>query len=265
MNINFGGFGVPYFHTSEMEGQFSFLALIIFCAAFCSLQAAHTRNSSPGEGPARQTCGTNNLNFYCPLNGMCEPRNQRCTGTSICIDETGEEEGCFESSIPDKYYIQLGHSELGFSGSKQYRLEHQFIAYRGLTYEFGNSYGVQILDTIDPEYKYRNGEYLFDTAGSSYCTWEDATQFSSKWDTNYGLLTNNCQHFTIMMQIFLLNSTCNKPPSSRRQDDIGDYIDQLLSHYSVLQCYNNNSAFPTVTASMLTTILIIGIAFLLQI
>ncbi len=100
-----------------MASQFSVLALIFFCAAFSSLQAARTRTSS-GAGTAPQTCGTNNINFYCPIDRMCKPRNQRCTGTNICVDETAIEEGCFEySSTPDKYSVRLAHAKLGSFGS----------------------------------------------------------------------------------------------------------------------------------------------------
>ncbi len=255
-----------------MANQCSFLALIIFfCAAFSSLQAARTRSSSSGTGTAPQTCGTNNVNFYCPVDGMCKPRNQRCTEVNICVDETGMEEGCFKSSTRDKYLVQMGHANLGSFGSKQFSLEHQFITYRGFTYEFG-TYGVQILDTIDPMYKYSNGQGLnsngVETVGSSYCTWEDATRFANGWDTRYVLLRRNCQHFSIAMKTYLFDErSCNQPPSRRqkRQDDLEQYIDQLLSNCSVVCCDNNNSAFPTAAASVLTTILIIGIVFLLQI
>ena len=194
-------------------------------------------------------------------------------GTNICIGRSGIEEGCFVSPTPDKYFVRLGHAKLGLSWSKSaHDLEHRFIAYRGLTYEFGSSYGVQILDTIDPMYKYRNGQELnsdgIQTVGSSYCTWDNATQFANGWDTKYSLLFTNCQHFTIAMRKFLSESPCNQPPSLRRQkrqDNLGDYIDQLLSNCSVVCCDNSNSAFPTAAASVLTTISITGIAFLLKI
>ena len=139
-------------------------------------------SSSSRAGVAPQTCGTDNTNFYCPYDGMCKPRSQRCTpGSRICDNPANTmEEGCLsDTSPPGEYIIKLGHAELGLSGSrKRIILEHRFITFRGFTYEFGSSYGVQILDITDPMYKYINGQGLnsngIETLGSSYCTWEDA-------------------------------------------------------------------------------------------
>ena len=69
-------------------------------------------------------------------------------------------DGWYETSVAGLYNIQLGHAELGFSGSKQYALEHQFILYHGFVHEFGKSYGVQILDIVDCQYSYYIGMYV---------------------------------------------------------------------------------------------------------
>ena len=163
-------------------------------------------SNSSGAGIANQTCGTNNTNFYCPVDKLCKPRSQRCTHANVCNNPTtNTEDGCYETSVSGLYNIQLGHAKLRFSGSKQYALEHQFIVYRGFTYKFGKSYKVQILDTADPIYKYHNSMHLnrkgIEVVGSGYCKCEDATSFANGWHKRYKLLKNNCQDFAIIVKI----------------------------------------------------------------
>ena len=72
-----------------------------------------------------QTCGTDNTNYYCPVDKLCKPRSQRCTHANVCNNpDTNTEDGCYETSISGLYNVQLGHAKLGFSGSKQYSLKH---------------------------------------------------------------------------------------------------------------------------------------------
>ena len=78
---------------------------------------------------------------------------------------------------------------------------------------------VQILDTADPLYKYKDGKNLKkrrknpSKVGTSYCTWEDATLFAEKWNktNNYSLLFKNCQHFTEGLTEYLTEAACNNP------------------------------------------------------
>ena len=159
------------------------LLFLLLSSSLVRANVIHHRSSS-GDGIAPQTCGTDNTNYYCPVDRLCKPRSQRCTHANVCNNpDTNTEDGCYETSISGLYNVQLGHAKLGFFGSKQYALEHQFIIYRGFAYEFGKSYGVQILDTADPQYKYRNGMDLnskgIEVVGSGYCTWEDATSFAN--------------------------------------------------------------------------------------
>ena len=114
---------------------FLFLLLIFGLSVLCH---KHTKGSgSSGAGVAPQTCGIASINFYCPVDHLCKPRGERCTGTDVCIDpETNREEMCFESSISGKYDVFLGHVKLGMFGSKrdlQLKREHQFITFRGFT------------------------------------------------------------------------------------------------------------------------------------
>ena len=130
------------------------------------------------------------------------------------------------------------------------RLEHQFIEYRGFTYEFGESYGVQILDTADPLYKYKNGKELnsngIEYVGTSYCTWQDATKFVDGWNKKYRLLTHNCQHFADGLKEYLTTGVCNRPLSSyvKREDrdaELDEQINQILSDCSIVCCNGTDS------------------------
>ena len=175
-------------------------------------------SSSSGDGIAPQTCGTNNTKFYCPVDGMCKPRHQRCTLPSVCINTTTNiEDGCHPNDS-EHYNILLGHAELGILFLKRrikLKPEHQFVEYRGFVYEFGKKYKVQILDTADPLYKYRNGMNLkgkgIEVVGISSCTWEEATNFTNTWNKKYKLCTNNCQHFAEEL-IDHLKSDCRPKP-----------------------------------------------------
>ena len=137
--------------------------IILLSVCIRSSHPHAVERSSSGIAP--QTCGADNVNFYCPYDLMdrCKPRNQRCTGSNVCINPaTMTEDECLETR-PGEYRVQLGHAKLTDSSSSKKRslrlkLEHQFIiTFRGFTYEFGKSYGVQVLDIIDPMYKYLNG------------------------------------------------------------------------------------------------------------
>ena len=182
--------------------------------------------SSRGAGVAPQTCGTDN--FYCPYapsDRSCKPRSQRCSGSNICNNPTTmKEEDCSETSIPGEYYVLLGHAKLFDSSSKKRsikaKLEHPFGTFRGFTYEFGKSYGVQVLDIADPIYKYKNGKHLnsrgIQQIGRSYCNRKDANMVVQNWKSaKYKLFRKNCQHFADAMADILIDSPCNRPAASR--------------------------------------------------
>ena len=127
-------------------------------------------------------------------------------------------DNCSETSNPGQYDVFLGHAKL-FDSFKKKRslkipLEHQFITFCGFTYEFGKSYGVQVLDIGDPIYKYINAQGLnsdgIEQVGSSYCSWEDANMVVEMWKiAKYRLFTNNCQHFAAAMSHVLIHGPCN--------------------------------------------------------
>ena len=165
------------------------------------------------SGPEVQLCG--NSAYYCTVNGQCLPRSDRCVERRNCITTNGIEEGC--DCIGSRCSIYLGTAPLPSSGSSSkkrnvgflgYRClgflagggkaQHQFINYKGFTWEFGESYQVQILDINDPDYKYRRQSEPVNSItqiGSSSCTYDQALAYANDFNRRYCLCTNNCQHF----------------------------------------------------------------------
>ena len=223
-------------------------------------------SSSSGAGPALQTCGT--TNFYCPVDDGCKPRTQRCTGSNICIDQATSTEPLCDEAYNGRYTVFLGHTYLSSSGSlsKRTSLEHRFITFRGFTYEYGSTYDAQELDVADPIYKYKDGRNLnskgIETVGSSYCHRSDALMLSRMWlADDYGLITNNCQHFADALQALLLYGPCiiSPGPIGKREDnseELVQYIDGLLRNCSVVCC---SFALPSFTVN--TVAVILGTAF----
>lgn len=241
-----------------------------------SCVASNYSTSSGGPGVAPQTCGTDR--FYCRYSAQqCLPRTQRCIESNVCNNpNTGAEELCNEvPRNPGHYFVELAHANLGLSGSRKrssglnLRPEHQFITYRGFTYEFGSSYGVQVLDIADPIYKYAGGRDVKSTeiVGSSSCTMEDANMFVEFWrnDEEYNLITNNCQDFACALQDVLLYGPCTQSRNRRQVDnnDLRQYIDRQLRNCSLVCCEerSHSSKLTTdgfTTISIITTLLIVS-------
>ena len=199
-----------------------------------------------GPGVAPQLCGTNNTKYYCPLDQLCKPRETRCTIASTCVKENGMEEKCFQSETVEKAYsVYLGHVTSSVENSP----EHQFIQYRGFTYEFGPSYGVQILDVNDPDYKYFKNRGINENGillkGHSYCTWLDTTLFVARWKSDdYELFVRNCDKFATAMQQYLTHGICSQPRIRKRQDRYNflEYeIDVIFKDCSLVCCYNSTT------------------------
>ena len=216
-------------------------------------------------GVAPQTCGTNNNKFYCAYDPAekCKSRSQRCTGSNICNNpNTNKEDDCLETPNPGEYYVLFGHAKLSDSSGKKrsirVALEHQFVTFRGFTYEFGKSYGVQVLDIADPIYKYKNGQHLNDKGigqiGRSYCNWKDANLVVEMWRSEkYKLITNNCQEFADALSYILIYGTCNQPAAARvkRNDndiEFSQYVDRQLRNCSLVCCYDDSSLSSAITS-----------------
>ena len=158
------------------------------------------------SGRTGEHCGAQT--FYCPTKNQCFDRSLRCTGSKVCVDFSGKEAKCFESSTPGRYKYFKKKAPLPSSGSSSKRKRsvsispsHWFVEFRGFVYEFGSSYGTHELDVNDPNYKYGpGGEKVLseELVGSSSCTRDQVNSFVKRWlDANpkYNLLSNNCQHF----------------------------------------------------------------------
>lgn len=187
----------------------------------CSMVAS----GRTGEG--NQRCG--DQKFYCSTTDQCFDRSLRCTGSKVCVDSSGNEVKCFESSTPGKYKYFKKTAPLPSSGSSSKRKRsvslwpsHWFVEYRGFVYEFGSSYGTHELDVNDPNYKYGpGGEKILseDLVGSSSCTRDQVNSFVKRWrdaNPNYNLFLNNCQHF---VKLLLEELGMNCPNRRRREVD----------------------------------------------
>jgi len=236
------------------------------------LEGCHCSSSSSGSNVARQSCGTNNAEYCCPSGGqscLCTQRSKRCTSSEQCdYQDMGGVGGdkCFATS-GGLYEVKLGRSPLLGSSSKRKRLafEHQFIQYRGFTYEFGKGYGVQILDVNDPIYKYKSNRDVTSIkfVGTSQCSWEEATLFTTMWKkSDYRLFSNNCQHFADALKVFLTGSSCSDGSSRNKRQTQGVLeaeIDQILTDCNITCCYDNNdSGSSSVTISISAFSVLLG-------
>ena len=114
------------------------------------------------------------------------------------------------------------------------KTEHQFIQYRGFTYEFAPRYGVQILDVNDPDYKYLNQRNItrngIQNVGHSYCTWLDTTLFAERWQKgNHNIFTRKCEKFPTALLWYLIHGICSTHRiQPKRQNHYGLLICQRL-------------------------------------
>ena len=237
---------------------------LLICLAFffCGVYCRGIHRSSSGPGTAPQTCPTG---YYCPNDRQCKsPRSDRCTSSQDC---TGLDD-CYKQA-DGSYLIRIGHSRLTSfsSSSKQYRLEHQFVVYRGFAYEFGGSYNTQILDISDPQYKYignRNVKH-YTNYGTSYCTYDEAVMFINDWTDKYRLLRNNCQHFAKAFSEYLRTSSCNQQGARDLKQNTGHTdilmkeIDGILSNCSIVCCDDGNSSGGS---ALVTSVPIVAFAFI---
>ena len=251
----------------DSHGLLSCILLSCIASSYCG--------SFGGSGVAQQTCGTER--FYCPYSaqqfGQCLPRARRCTGSDICSNpNTGTEDQCYEDlHNPGRYFVILAHARL-FSRSRKrsssLKLEHQFITYRGFTYEFGLSYGVQVLDIADPSYKYEGGREVkyTEVVGTSSCTWEDAKMFVQSWRNNkkYHFLTSNCQAFAKALADTLLHSPCARSRKRRQVDSskLEGYIDGQLRNCSLVCCSvgtERSHSYPLASNGFMMSVLVVAL------
>lgn len=224
------------------------------------------------RGYASQTCGT--TRFFCPYGGsqtdQCLSRDQRCLGdgSPACADpDTGEEPKCNRGSSIGTFKVWVFRADISSSSSSSRKrgldleLEHQGVNYRGFDYEFGETYpNGQELDTLDRQYKYRNGREgyrlkLFE--GTSTCGRTQAYNFMTNWarEHNYspikipGTSYANCQTFTHEFVDFLLYE-CGR---AKRSDQTLSCNCTLCKDYYLLSGSNRLSpmAIPTAFITVL--------------
>ena len=245
--------------------------------------------SSSGPGPAPQLCGNNN--FYCPVDQMCKPRNQRCTGSNICL-ENGVEDKCDCRASDGKCPVYLGTSPVFdsiFSSKRDLQarissptdassclkflsdtpIEHQFIDFKGFTYEFGKSYLKQVLDRNEPltpyGYKYRPGGpdevTSYNHVGDSDCTYEEVMVFVNDFYNRYCACTHNCQDFAQGLQRWLVTDNCNRVRSrvGRRQTETED----LSKYFAQISFHDCNSGIALVSRIPLLGSLAVSVIFLI--
>ena len=234
--------------------RFFLILVIVMVISLSGVQGS----SSSGAGVAPQTCGTDNRNFYCRYaNPTCQPRSQRCTGGTVCLNpSTRMEEGC-DANSDGSYKVFLGVTSLSSlissKRSTNLRLQHEFIRFRGFTYEFGSSYGIQILDVTDPKYKYNTEPVRSIThEGSSHCTWEEVNYHISTVNMMYALTSNNCQDFAEGLKEFLLNAPCAQA-QGKQSVTLEEYVNKMVQNCS-LTCGCSNGTDKDLPKLMLVII-----------
>ncbi len=248
-------------------------AIFLLLLSYLLVQSvSSTSNGSPVKmDDVSPLCGFNNTDYFCPVDSTCKNRIHRCTLSSECVPNNGLEEKCFKSDVEkNAYTVYVGHAFPSAAAGSSLT-EHQFIQYRGFTYEFVPSSGVHILDVNDPNYKYRDNRNIsgngIRNSGYSFCTWQDASLFVDRWKSaDYSLFAKKCEKFAAAMQWYLTHGICSDSTIIVKRQDRYDHleieIDAILMDCGVVCCYNNNTAsMPTVTH--LTLLLVpITIAYL---
>ena len=114
-------------------------------------------------------------------------------------------------------------------------------------YEFGK-YGedgsgkVRVQDPNDPCYEYntRSSQYTCRKDGVSNCTYDQVKPYLSRWDPEFKLCTNNCQHFAKGLEQFLIDGCPNKAQNSNGSvDAMLEYI-QTISTDENCTVYNQS-------------------------
>ena len=251
-----------------MSATTATLAIVLLCLHGSGIISA---SSSSTNYYRRPICGANN--FYCPTQSThsCVPRTQRCTldgnQCNQCVEKSCQHCDYDEDSGEFKVY-RYSSDLLAFQSSGRKRglkLEHQFITYRGLMYEFGDD-GSRVQDPNDPNYEYgpgrrstRNPTYL----GLSSCSYEEVNRFvmAPNWDAkNYQLIQNNCQNFVKGLKVYLLDN-CSRGRQKRTTDD--DFSRYVSSIAATGNCGESSGSQSVVPLPLVSFIVVWILAFLL--
>lgn len=221
------------------------VAILCLCSANYAACASSAKGSSASSSThaayTEPICAKEN-GFYCSQTSpaSCPPRTQRCTGGNsdpLCVRKTYDH--CDYNPASGKFKIYLRTTPLASGSSRRTnylnclgrKLEHHFVTYRGLMYEFGD-YGSRIQDPSDPKYEYRPGSRETKRStlkGESSCTYEDVVKYIDTWD-NYDLCSHNCQDFAKGL-VEYLQEDCKIPSRGRsvRADGDSDLAEYIFS------------------------------------
>ncbi len=182
--------------------------------------------------------------FYCTRAfnfDTCLPRTELCTGDSsatTCTQKTYDLCNYQSGKFNAYRYSSTLTSSTSSSRINVPRIEHQFITYRGLMYEFG-TYGARIQDPSDPKYEYMTRVSYGETfVTSSDCTYGEVKKFVDIWnDKRYNVLFQNCQDFVRGLGNYL-GEGCTIP-RRKRETEVSE--DELAIHVaSISDCPSQN-------------------------
>lgn len=252
--------------------------LLLLCLYSNAVFASSVRSS--GDTYVAPTCDDG---FYCPgyvYGYSCRPRSNRCTGDESdpeCDQKTYQH--CNYNSATGKFRVYRYATPLSSSGSisrsvtgdlncLNYRLEHHFVTYRGLMYEFGryktkngDPIGTRVQDPNDPKYEYRRGNrrwYGKTSLGESTCTYGQVVEFLTMWDKHkYKLCSRNCQDFAIGLGNHLKKGCPNLRNRNLRSDDDSD-LDYLLQISANGTCASSSGTSPAMPLQFVSIAIVVG-------
>ena len=224
-----------------------FLIFLCLCASVSFANNREFRGISSSSSYTTPTCEREE-GFYCPTGPQrCLPRTDRCTrensdNQTECLEKTYRDCNYNPAAGNGKFRVYRYSTPLNLFGRREVRnalknpfaclnnrIEHQFILYRGLLYEYG-TYGARIQDPNDPNYEYRpDGRSTTGNiyVGDSSCTYEQVSEYLKMWNSDdYCLCTYNCQDFARGLGTYLTND-CKKTSrkrSSSSDDEFAKYI-----------------------------------------
>lgn len=223
--------------------------LCVLLCAYGSEAYVRGRSSSSGTGYYKTPECESENGVYCSLlvTGFCQDRDLVCTQGYA---ESYRHPCSYKEDSRCNYYGKVGGVDkfkvtkhatpLAILPSsrtvnplrclKYNVLEHHFITYRGLMYEFLDT-GARVQDPSDPGYEYRPGarsSKVKEVVGYSSCTYQDVKRLIDLWNQyeTYSLCSNNCQDFATGLGRYLTAEDADCTQYATLSDD------ELAKHIS---------------------------------
>ncbi len=188
--------------------------------------------------------------YYCPPTYECRLRELRCTPNDNCTYPNNDDM-CFSKGVGEAAYYAVIVGYVPYLQICSTTVaSHQFVQYRGYTYEFGPR-GVDVLDIADPSYKYVSGRNVnrFRIVGFSSCTYEEVAIFTRFWNNqSYHLLFNNCIAFAKSMVRFLMSDKCQGRKKNRLRSFLGRILNKNGDDISEMRVADHASPPTTLTS-----------------